>query len=190
MLVSRMNSTNSFKNILIKTYNAEDTTEEVSGNTNTDLGGKKLHSDTSVTKNGDADIIVQHKDIKQLSYGESNDNLEEIKTLVRYFWIFLTLFNFTSKDGPSEPEVIVQEIQSLSSTALDVSAVDKINGSQLEFRNGRNNDDISIISIDELISRNECSNQILDTSADKSNGSHPEASMKVLMKLRLHNLLP
>ena len=179
---------NSFKNILTETYNAEDTTEEVSGNTNTDLGGKKLHSDASVTKNGNADIILQH--IKQRSYGESNDNLEEIKTLVRYFWIFLTLFNFTSKDGPSEPEVIVQEIQSLSSTALDVSAVDEINGSQLELRNGRNNDDISIISIYEFISRNECSNQILDTSADKVMVLIHKQEIKVLMKLRLHNLLP
>ena len=83
MLVSRMNSTNSFKNILTQTSNEKDTTEEVSVNANTNLGGKKLHIDASVATKTEADSSSQCKDIKQISYVESNDSLLENENLVR-----------------------------------------------------------------------------------------------------------
>ena len=85
MLVSRMDSLNLFQNIVTHTSNEKDTSEEDTVNTNRDLGGKKLHADASVTKNDEADIILQHKDNKQISYVESNDTLEEIETLVSSF---------------------------------------------------------------------------------------------------------
>ena len=72
-----MNSTNSFKNILTQTSNEKDTTGDISINANTNLGGKKLQIDAFVATIGEADSLSQCKDIKQLSYVESNGCLLE-----------------------------------------------------------------------------------------------------------------